>query len=139
MVEGFDHLPSAASEYHHAYYKDHLIKLGYEKEIDWVEFRLFLEGIPEKAKRGAQIVMKRSELSVKSFRKSSELQAYGPQLFEILNESFKELFSVVHLDEEMIKYYINRYLMLLNPEFVKLVFDKDRKFNCIYCWFTIII
>lgn len=125
LVEGFDHLPSAASEYHHAYYKDHLEKLGFEKEIDWIEFRLFLEGMPDKAKRGAQIVKKRSELSVKSFTKSSELQAYGPQLFEILNEAFKDLFSVVHLDEEMIKYYINRYLMLLNPEFVKLVFDKE--------------
>ncbi|PCI93889.1 MAG: hypothetical protein COB15_15465 [Flavobacteriales bacterium] len=126
LVEGFDHLPSAASEYHHSYYKDHLVQLGYEKEIDWVEFRLFLEGMPEKAKRGAQIVKKRSNLSVKSFTKSSELQAYGPQLFEILNESFKDLFSVVHLDEEMIKYYIKRYLMLLNPEFVKLVFDEDK-------------
>lgn len=125
LVEGFDHLPSAASEYHHSYYKDHLVQLGYEKEIDWVEFRLFLEGMPEKAKRGALIVKKRSNLSVKSFTKASELQAYGPQLFEILNESFADLFSVVHLDEEMIKYYINRYLMLLNPEFVKLVFDED--------------
>ena len=34
LVEGFDHLPSAASEYHLPYYKDHLVKLGYEKEID---------------------------------------------------------------------------------------------------------
>ena len=125
LVEGFDHLPSAASEYHHAYYKDHLVKLGYEKEIDWLEFRLFLEGMPEKAKRGAEIVKKRSNLTVKSFSNSSELKAYGPQLFEILNESFKDLYSVVHLDEEMIKYYIGRYLSLLNPEFVKLIFDED--------------
>ena len=127
LVEGFDHLPSAASEYHHAYYKDHLETLGFEKEIDWVEFRLFLEGIPEKAERGAKIVMKRSNLTVKSFTKSSELQTYAVQLFEILNESFKDLFSVVHLDEEMIRYYIKRYLMLINPEFVKLVFDEDKK------------
>jgi GNAT superfamily N-acetyltransferase len=127
LVEGFDHLPSAASEYHHDYYKEHLVNLGYEKEIDWVEFRLFLEGMPEKAKRGAQIVKKRSNLSVKSFTKSSELQAYGPQLFEILNASFKDLFSVVHLDSEMIKYYIDRYLMLLNPEFVKLVFNEEEE------------
>jgi hypothetical protein len=127
LVEGFDHLPSAASEYHYPYYKEHLVKLGYEKEIDWIEFRLFLEGMPEKAKRGAEIVKKRSGLTVKSFTKSSELQSYGFQLFEILNESFKDLFSVVHLDEEMIRYYIKRYLLLLNPEFVKLVFDNEEK------------
>lgn len=125
LVEGFDHLPSAASEYHHSYYKDHLVRLGYEKEIDWVEFRLFLEGMPEKAKRGAEIVMKRSNLTVKSFTKSSELQAYSVQLFEILNEAFKDLHSVIQLDRPMIDYYVKRYLMLLNPEFVKLVFDEE--------------
>lgn len=125
LVEGFDHLPSAASEYHLPYYKDHLVKLGYEKEIDWVEFRLFLEGMPEKAKRGAQIVMKRSNLTVKSFTKNSELQQYSVQLFEILNEAFKDLHSVVQLDKEMIDYYVKRYLMLINPEFVKLVFDQE--------------
>ena len=127
LVEGFDHLPSAASEYHLPYYKDHLVKLGYEKEIDWIEFRLFLEGMPEKAKRGAQIVKKRSNLSVKSFTKNSELQVYATQLFEILNEAFKDLHSVVQLDKEMIDYYVKRYLMLINPEFVKLVFDENEK------------
>lgn len=125
LVEGFDHLPSAASEYHLPYYKEHLIKLGYEKKIDWIEFRLFLEGMPEKAKRGAEIVKKRSNLTVKSFTKNSELQTYAVQLFEILNEAFKDLHSVVQLDKEMIDYYVKRYLMLLNPEFVKLVFDED--------------
>lgn len=127
LVEGFDHLPSAASEYHLPYYKNHLANLGYQKEIDWVEFRLFLEGMPEKAKRGAQIVKKRSNLTVKSFTKNSELQKYAVQLFEILNEAFKDLHSVVQLDKEMIDYYVKRYLMLLNPEFVKLVFDENDK------------
>ncbi len=127
LVEGFDHLPSAASEYHLPYYKEHLVKLGYEKEIDWIEFRLFLEGMPEKAKRGAEIVKKRSNLTVKSFTKNSELQVYAVQLFEILNEAFKDLHSVVQLDKEMIDYYVKRYLMLLNPEFVKLVFDAEDK------------
>lgn len=125
LIEGFDHLPSAASEYHLPYYKDHLEEHGYNKEIDWIEFRLFLEGMPEKAKRGAQIVKKRSNLTVKSFTKSSELQQYAVQLFEILNEAFKDLHSVVQLDREMIDYYVKRYLMLLNPEFVKLVFDSE--------------
>lgn len=125
LVEGFDHLPSAASEYHLPYYQEQLVKLGYEKEIDWVEFRLFLEGMPEKAKRGAEIVKQRSNLTVKSFTKTKELQPYSIQLFEILNEAFNELPFVVQLDKQMIDYYVNRYLMLLNPEFIKLVFDED--------------
>ncbi len=126
LVEGFDHLPSAASEYHLPYYKEHMEKLGYQKEIDWIEFRLFLEGIPDKAKRGAELVKQRSNLTVKSFKKTSELLPYAEQLFEILNEAFDELPFVVKLDKQMIDYYVKRYLMLLNPEFVKLVFDEEQ-------------
>lgn len=125
LVEGFEHLPSAASEYHLPYYQEQLVRLGYDKKIDWIEFRLFFDGMPEKAKRGAEIVKQRSKVTVKSFTKSSELKVYAVQLFEILNEAFRDLHSVVALDKEMIDYYVKRYLMMLNPRFVKLVFDED--------------
>lgn len=125
LVEGFEHLPSVASEYHLPYYQEQLVRLGFEKKIDWIEFRLFFNGMPEKAKRGAEIVKQRSNVSVKSFTKSSELQPYAVQLFEILNEAFKDFHSVVELDKQMIDYYVKRYLMMLNPEFVKLVFDEE--------------
>lgn len=125
LVEGFDYLPSAASEYHLPYYQEQMVRLSYEKKIDWIEFRLFFEGMPEKAKRGAEIVRQRSKVTVKSFTKSAELKVYAVQLFEILNEAFRDLHSVVELDKEMIDYYVKRYLMMLNPKFVKLVFDEE--------------
>ncbi|MCC7332275.1 MAG: GNAT family N-acetyltransferase [Flavobacteriales bacterium] len=127
LVEGFDHLPSAASEYHLPYYQEHMIANGFEKEIDWIEFRLFLEGVPEKAKRVAEVIKTRNGLTVKSFTNSNELRPFAYELFDILNIAFKELFSVVHLDKEMIDYYVNRYLMLLNPEFVKIISDAEGK------------
>ena len=40
LIEGFDYLPSIASVMHLPYYKEHIEKRGYEKENDWVEFRL---------------------------------------------------------------------------------------------------
>ena len=125
LIEGFDHLPSAASEYHLPYYQEHMVRLGFEKEIDWIEFRLYLEGIPEKAKRVAEMIKTRNKLTVKHFKSGAELKPYGRSLFQLLNKAFEELFSVVQLDEKMIDYYIGRYLMLLNPAFVKLIFDEN--------------
>ncbi len=126
LVEGFDHLPSAASEYHLPYYQNHLVRLGYEKEIDWIEFRLYLEGVPEKAKRVAEMIKTRNKLTVKHFKSGAELKPHAKSLFQLLNKAFEELFSVVQLDDKMIDYYIGRYLMMLNPEFVKLIFDEDK-------------
>ncbi len=127
LVEGFDQLPSIASEYHHAYYKAHLEKLGYEKAIDWIEFRLTLdEEIPAKAVRLNDIIQQRNGLSVVHFTKNSELAPYGEKIFAVLNDAFAELFSVIRFDEKMIEYYKNRYFKLLNPKFVKVVEDKDK-------------
>lgn len=125
MIEGHEHLPSAASEYHLPYYQKQLERRGYEKEIDWIEFRLFLEGIPEKAKRVSEMIKTRNNLTVKSFKTNKEIEPYARDLFSLLNKAFAELFSVVELDEEMITYYVNRYMMMLNPDFVKLIFDAD--------------
>lgn len=126
LVEGFDHLQSVASVYHLPYYQDHFTALGYEKETDWVEFRLQMEKqVNEKAARLAEIIKKRSELKVISFSKTSELLPYGHKIFELLNIAFDELFSVVSFDTKMMDFYIDKYLKLLNPEFVKLIEAKN--------------
>ena len=65
LIEGFDHLPSIASEYHLPYYKEHFEAAGYEKEMDWVEFRLKLEKeIPEKALKLNDMIQRRYNLKV---------------------------------------------------------------------------
>ncbi|HNV95944.1 MAG TPA: N-acetyltransferase [Bacteroidales bacterium] len=126
MVEGFDHLPSIASEYHMPYYKDFCEQLGYTKEIDWVEFRLTVRDIPEKALKMNELIKQRHKLNVLTFNKIKELLPYGNQIFKVLNAAFAELFSVVAFDDEMVHYFVNRYLKLLNPKFVKLI-ENDNK------------
>lgn len=127
MIEGHNHLPSAASEYHLPYYKDQMERLGYEKNIDWLEFRLFIKEIPEKAQRISDMMITRNKLKVGHYTSTKELQPYAKEIFNLLNTAFDELFSVVPLNSEMIDYYIKRYLMLMNPKFVKLVFDESDK------------
>lgn len=126
LVEGFDHLPSIASEYHQPYYQKHLEANGYEKEMDWVEFRLTLSEVPEKAMRLNEAIKQRYGLTVKRFASSAELRPYGEKIFSLLNEAFADLFSMVPLNEKMKSYYIDRYLSFLNPAFVLVVEDKEK-------------
>jgi hypothetical protein len=125
LIEGFDHLQSVASVYHLPYYKEHFEKLGYEKEIDWVEFRLTIEDIPEKAARLAEMIKQRYKLNVLSFSHRKELKPLAPKIFKLLNAAFEELFSVVALDDVMIDYYSEKYFNFMNPEFVKLIETKE--------------
>lgn len=126
LVEGFDHLPSIASEYHQPYYQKHIEQNGYEKEMDWVEFRLTLSAVPEKAMRLNEAIKQRYGLTVKRFSSTAELRPYGEKIFGLLNEAFSELFSMVPLNDRMKQYYINRYIGFLNPKFVLVVEDKEK-------------
>ncbi len=126
LVEGFEYLPSIASEYHHPFYQKQLEQNGYRKEMDWVEFRLTLSDVPEKAVRLNEAIKQRYGLTVKRFKSSSEVKAYGKKILDLLNEAFSDLFSMVPLNEKMKNYYINRYLGFINPDFVLVVEDKEK-------------
>ncbi|HRP90768.1 MAG TPA: GNAT family N-acetyltransferase [Edaphocola sp.] len=128
LVEGFDQLPSIASEYHLPYYHKHLEALGYTKEIDWVEFRLkVLKEIPEKAVKLNELIKKRYNLTVRSFKDKSELKKASLEVFHLLNTAFDELFSFVPMPDDLLEFYINKYIEVLNPKFVKVVEDKEGK------------
>jgi GNAT superfamily N-acetyltransferase len=127
LVEGFEHLPSIASEYHMPYYKDFCESFGYSKEIDWIEFRLTIKEIPEKALKMNELIKQRLKLNVLSFNKTKDLLPYGPKIFKVLNKAFANLFSVVEFDDELINYYSNRYIKLLNPKFIKLIENENKE------------
>ena len=126
LVEGFDHLPSIASVYHMSYYLEHLEKLGYEKEIDWLEFRLTLTDTPvDKANRGAALIMKRFGIEVVHFKNMAELLPHSDTIFNILNDAFSDLPFVSPFSPKMMSFYKEKYIKILNPEFVKMVRMKD--------------
>jgi hypothetical protein len=121
LIEGFDYLPSIASVYHLPYYQKLIENYGFEKEIDWVEFRLTLgEQAVNKGMRGAALIKRRYGIEVKEFSKTEELMPYAPIIFEILNDAFSELPFVVPFNQKMIEFYTDKFIKYLNPEFVKI-------------------
>lgn len=126
LVEGFDELPSIASEYHLPYYHSHIEANGYEKETDWVEFELkVLKEIPEKAVKLNELIKKRYNLKVISFHSGAEMKPYALKVFHLLNMAFDELFSFVKMPDDVLQFYIDKYFNILNPEFVKVVEDEQ--------------
>ncbi|HCQ28992.1 MAG TPA: hypothetical protein DIU39_01825 [Flavobacteriales bacterium] len=126
LIEGFDYLPSIASVYHLPYYQKLIENYGFEKEIDWVEFRLTLgEQAVNKGMRGAALIKRRYGIEVLEFTKTDELMPYAPKIFEILNDAFSELPFVVPFNQKMIEFYTDKFIKYLNPEFVKMTKLND--------------
>lgn len=128
LIEGFEYLPSVASEYHKPYYQKHIEALGYQKEMDWIEFRLTIpQSISERTAKIAELMKQRSGMYVKTYSSTKELLPYGKQLFELMNRSFHDLFSFVPLTNEMIDFYVEKFLPVVKANFVKLIFDKENE------------
>ena len=52
LVEGYENLPPTNCLYNFPYYVDYMNKLGFEKEADWVQYKLnAMQGVPDKLRR----------------------------------------------------------------------------------------
>ncbi|MFV0553562.1 MAG: hypothetical protein ACK5LR_02550 [Mangrovibacterium sp.] len=126
LIEGHEWLPSVASDYHMDYYGKHYERMGFEKEIDWLEFRLNMgDRIPEKSEKVAAMLIQRYGFRPVSFETSKELEPYKEKVFALFNDAFAELFGTYVLPPKMVKFYIEKFFPILNPKFVKIILGKD--------------
>ena len=127
LSEGFDELGTMATIYNYPYYPEHMDRMGYKKDVDWVEFRMTVpDAIPEKYARIADIVAKKYGLSVRKYTSRSKIKKeYGRAIFELVNEAYANLYGFVPLTERQIDFYIKSYIDVLRLEDVCLVVDKE--------------
>lgn len=127
LIEGFDELGTMATIYNHPYYKDHMERLGFEKDVDWVEYRMKVpDAVPEKYSRIADIVARKYKLRALQFTSRKKLKdRYGLALFELINEAYDDLYGYSPLTRRQIDYYINIYLGMLRLEDVCVVVDEN--------------
>jgi GNAT superfamily N-acetyltransferase len=128
LVEGFDEMGTLPMIYNYPYYPEHLQRLGYAKEIDWLEFEIKTPAeIPEKVKRVQGLVMKRNKLRMVDAKKSKDLMPYAKGLFHVLSESYKDLYGFVPLTEAQVENYIRQYIPFADPKFTKVVVNDDNQ------------
>lgn len=129
LIEGFDELGTMASIYNYPYYPKHLEKVGYEKDVDWVEFKIYIpDEIPEKHRRISEIVMKKYKLEILKFTSSKQLAAeYGQEIFELMNEAYQHLYGYSPLSQKQIDQYVKMYIPIVDLRMITLIVDENKK------------
>lgn len=127
LIEGFDQLGTISTIYNHPYYPEHLQRMGYLPLTDWVEYKIYVpDAIPEKHQRISDMVRRKYNLRNIKFTKTSDIvRLYGKQIFELINEAYKDLFGYSTLTPRQIDYYIKMYLPMVRLENVSLIIDAD--------------
>ena len=129
LIEGFDQVSTMATIYNHPYYAGHIESLGFEKEVDWVEFKIYVpDSVPEKHRRISDIISRKYELQTIKYTSAKKIvNDYGQAIFNLVNEAYANLYGYSPLTPRQIDHYIKMYLPVLRLENVSLIIDKNRQ------------
>ncbi len=126
LVEGFDELPTSFGRYNLPYYPELIEKIGYKKDVDWIEFRVKMpDKVPDKIIKGSRAIQKRYNLRRLEIKKTKELLKYSEELFEILNESYKGIYAFSTLSKKQIENLKKHFIPFLSPDYISIIVDKE--------------
>ncbi len=131
LYEGFDKLPTGAVYYNHPYYIKLMEKNGMQKEIDWVEFNAIIppmEDMPPKLLMIAERLKERSKIRLLKFKNRKDLiKNWAEEIFEVVDETFEDLYGTVPLSKVQVAYYIKKYLSFVEKDLVITAVDENNK------------
>jgi GNAT superfamily N-acetyltransferase len=129
LVDGFGELATIATIYNYSYYSQHMERLGYHKDTDWLQFQIFTpKEIPEKVQHVTELLAQRSGVHLYEWTdKKVIVEKFGKQLFHLIDETYTELYGTTPLTERQVEGYIKQYLGFIDPRFTKFLVDDQER------------
>ena len=126
LIEGFDQMSTFEEQYNYEYYQKLIEAYGFEKEVDWVEYRLFCPKEPDpRIDRIADIVSKRYSLKLVSPKNVKKyIKDNKQKLFDVLDEAYSPLYGVVPFSDKVKDALIQQFNMVLSKDFFVTIEDK---------------
>ncbi|WP_297793249.1 GTP cyclohydrolase [uncultured Eudoraea sp.] len=128
LIEGFDSMGTMITWYNHPYYKNHYDHYGLKKEKQYLEYKIPASSTqPESFTKIQGLIKKRYGLREMNFTRSRDILPWADQMFDLFNKTYSKLSSFVPLTAEQKAYFKNKYIGLVNPEYIKFVVDSEDK------------
>ncbi len=127
LVDGFDRMGTMITIYNHEYYPEFLEKLGFRKEVDWVEYFIRIpETLPERFEKMARLVIEKNNLRIRKLTMSDvHKEKYGQKMFRLINESYKQLYGYSLLSEKQMDQYVSQYLTFIDLRMVSFIENAE--------------
>ena len=126
LTWGFDQLGTMPTIYNYAYYPEHIEALeGFEVDNKYVEFKIMVpDEVPEKYAKIAMMIEKRYNLHVRKLTKKDIFQGgMGQKIFDLINDTYKDLYGYSELSQKQIDQLIKSYLGFLDFNLITCIED----------------
>jgi hypothetical protein len=126
LIEGFEFEPVIDSAVNYEFLPKLIEREGYEKELDCVihRFPLSIE-LPEIYQKVYQRVTAKKDFQFKEFTSRKQLKPLIIPVLRMVNESFKDIYGFMPMDDKEMMELAKRYLPILDPRFIKVVFKGE--------------
>ena len=128
LTYGFEEKGDMISWYNAPYYAAHFEKLGFETANEWHEHYFDIHFQQERTQQYAKmadVVKRRYQLRSVTFQKTEEVLPYVDKIFDLFDKTYSKLVTYVPLSQREIQYFKDKYVRLIDPEFVKFVEDQS--------------
>ena len=128
LVEGFNEFNMSITFYNHPYYINHMQKLGLEKDVDWVEYKLTVpKEVDPKIKKLSDFIKRRNGFELVTYKNRKTLKKDAFEAFSVIDEAFSKLYGTVPLTDRVIEKAVNDNVPILNLKYVCSIKDKEGK------------
>jgi hypothetical protein len=126
QIEGFEYPKFIVCPTNDSYLPEMITIEGYSKYRDLVNYVAEIQpDIPEVYKNVLSRVSQNNGYRIVEFNTKKELKPYLMPLLNLLNETFSEIYGFVPLNDDEKREFIARYMMILDPRFIKVVVNND--------------
>lgn len=128
LIWGFDQLGTMPTIYNYEYYPRHIEAMqGFEVDNRYVEYKIHVpDTVPEKIVKISNMIQDRYHLRIKKLTRKEVFEGgYGRRMFELVNETYKDLYGFSELSEKQIDQYINMYFPMADLNLITVIEDAS--------------
>ncbi|NLV19790.1 MAG: hypothetical protein GXY51_09950 [Bacteroidetes bacterium] len=128
QIEGFEYPPFITAPVNSPYMYQYMEEEeGYEKKVDLVNYLAKMpDALPEVYVKVLSRIEKTENYKILEFHNKKELKQHIIPALELMNETFREIYGFVPLEDNEKKELAANYLPILDPKFIKMV-KKDQE------------
>ncbi len=125
LIEDFELSGAVTSIYNPSYYPKHMEKLGFEKEVDWVQIRINIpQEVPAKYARVAQYNREMMGLRVVKFSRQEIFDGFGQKVFKVFNEAYSNIFGFSELSPKQVDRFLKQYLKAIDTRMIPFILNE---------------
>ena len=134
LVEGFDQPNTFEEQYNAAYYQHHIEALGFVKEVDWTESRIYAPDPSEDEEdldKLTEFIFRRYKLHFGPAKNARDfIRRYKDGIFELIDKSYEGLYGTVPFTDAMKKLMIDNFRLVISPKYTAVILDENDRMVC---------